>query len=528
MKSKRNILYGSCLCLCLAVVASLCGCSEDTGALGVTSSNDALKTSVKICDVYSRTVRLDSIQARSTFTYLGSIYDPETKGKLVGNCLTQLSVMEDMDYFPPRSSITSRDEAGNPCCDTVFLQFSFDRYYGDVNTPIKLAIYPLDMKNPLCEDSTYYIDTDLRKFIRPGYENAPIATKVFTAWDRVYGSDPSNSSSSNYPSIRIPLPLSEGNYIMNKYWEYLEDNKGLDDDKHVNHNFDDSHHFIRNVLPGYYAEVTNGEGVIVRVFVDALYLIYKARLEEDGKSEDGDEPEEGSEPEEVSAYSVFAGTPEVVQGCQFTQSDADDLLDDDVTWLKTPAGLCTEVELPIDDIYDKEHARDSISRVELMFTRYNKEQTGNQFDIPSRLLLVRKGEVKQFFKDGKLPNSTTSFITSFQSAYNTYSFTNIAQLITYLHRERETAVMAYVKEKLNIENPTEEQLEDVRREWTLQNPDWNKCCVVPVEVSTNTSTNAVTSVKHELDLTSAKLVKGTKENPIRIQVYYTRVASVSN
>lgn len=517
VKRKKNIVCGFCVLVLSALLIMLNACSEDTGTLGISSSNDALKTSMKVCSVYSKTVKLDSIQARSTFTYVGSIYDPETKGKLTGNCLTQLSVMEGMDYFPHPDSITSLDKSGRPCCDTVFLQFNFDRYYGDVNTPIKLAVYPLDMKRPLCEDSIYYIDTDLRKFIRPGYEDKPIATKVFTAWDRIYGTDPSNSTSSSYPSIRVPLPLSEGNNIMEKYWEYLKDNKGLDVEEHVNRNFDDSYHFIRNVLPGYYAEVINGEGVIVRVFVDALYLIYKARMQNEGKVE------------EMSAYSVFAGTPEVVQGCRFTQSDANEMVkDEEVTWLKTPAGLCTEVELPIDEIYDEEHSKDSISRVELMFTRYNKEQTGNQFDIPQRLLLVRKAEVKNFFREGKLPNSVTSFLAAFQSAYNTYSFSNIAQLITYLHQERETAVALYVKNTLGIENPTEAQLKDVREEWTRQNPDWNKCCVVPVEVSTNTSTNAVTSVKHELDLTSAKLVRGTQQNPIRIQVYYTRVASASD
>lgn len=510
--SKTGILKGFCIFVLIAALAA--SCTDDTGSIGIPPSNETLETDMAVWNVYSRSVRIDSMQARSTASYLGSIYDPETNGRLTANFITQLAVMEDMKYFPPADSITSRDAEGRPCCDSVMLQFNFDSYYGDINTPMKLAVYPLDMHKPLGADSTYYTNTDLRKYIRPGYENRPIATKVFTAWDRVHGSDPSNSSSGNYPSIRIPMPLSEGNYIMDKYWEYVEANKGLAQDKHVNHDFDDSYHFIRNVMPGYYAEIINGDGVMVRVFVDALYLIYNARTMTDGVVE------------ELPSYTVFAGTPEVVQSCQFLQSDVDELLDDEsCTWLKTPVGICTEVILPVDEIFSGSHRNDSISRIELMMTRYSKEQTGSQIGIPKNLLMVRKADVSKFFKENRTPDGTTSYLTSFISGYNTYTFPNISQMVTFMYKERENEVKAYIKDTLQIENPTEAQIEEQTHEWVKRNPDWNKCCLVPVETATNTSTGAITSVTHDLSLTSARLVKGTESAPIRIQVYYTRVSS---
>lgn len=510
----KNILGRVCSFVVAVSAIFMTSCSEDTGSIGIPPSNETLATSVAVWNVYTRSIQLDSIKANSTSSYLGSIYDPETNGRLTSNFVTQFALMEDMQYFPPMDSITSRDSEGKPCCDSVMLQLNFDSYYGDVNTPLKLAIYPLDINKPLREDSIYYTNTDLSQYIRPGYENKPIATKVFTAWDRIHGSNPSDNSSGKYPSIRVPLPLSEGNHIMAKYWEYMEANMGLSYDQHVNHDFDDSYHFIRNVLPGYYAEVINGEGVMVRVFVDALYLIYKARVLND------------SIVEEVPSYTVFAGTPEVIQSCQFSQSDVEELVEDQsCTWLKTPTGICTEVTLPIDDIFSGEHKNDSISRIELSFTRYNKEQTGDQFGIPSNLLLVRKSDVNSFFNKRKTPDEVSSFLTSFQSNYNTYTFANISQLATFIYKDRANAVSAYIKEVLKIDNPTEEQIAEETHEWTKRNPDWNKCCVVPVEISTNTSTGTVTSVSHDLSLTSARLVKGTEDNPIRIQVFYTRVSS---
>lgn len=503
----------------MAMVAmAMASCTEDTGSIGIPPANETLESSTAMLNVYSRSMKIDSIQARSAASYLGAIYDPETNGRLTSNFVTQFAILEDVKPFPPMDSITSRDAQGNPCCDSVMLQLNFDSYFGDVNAPLKLAIYPLDKANPLREDSTYYTSTDLRKYIRPGYENKPIATKVFTAWDRIHGSDPSNSSSGSYPSIRVPMPVSEGNMIMDMYRKYLEDNKGLSEEDHVNHDFDDSHHFIRNVLPGYYAEIVNGEGVMVRVFVDALYLMYEARVLND------------TVVEEVPSYTVFAGTPEVIQSCQFSQTDVNDLVEDEsCTWIKSPVGICTEITLPIDEMFANGHEKDSISRVELMMTRYNDDvsgvQSADRFGIPQTLLLVRKAELNSFFKENKTPDECTSYVASFSSTYNTYTFTNIGQMATFLHKERETAVLKYIKDVLDIENPTAEMIAEQTREWTKSNPDWNKCCLVPVEITTNTSTGTVTSVSHELALAGARLVRGTEENPIRVQVYYTRVVS---
>ncbi len=524
LKKRQNIVRQISFVFMAMVAIMMSSCTEDTGTIGIPPSNETLESSTDVFEVFSRSIKIDSIQSRSAASYLGALYDPETNGLLTSNFISQFAIMEDVTPFPPIGDITTRDALGNPCCDSVLLQFNFDTYFGDVNAPLKMAIYPLDITKPLCEDSTYYTTTDLRKFIRPGYENAPIATKVFTAWDRIHGSDPSNSSSNNYPSIRIPIPVSEGNKIMDMYRQYLADNQGLSADNHVNRNFDDSYHFIRNVLPGYYAEIINGEGVIVRVFVDALYLMYNAYTRN----------EDGSVKEEVQSYSVFAGTPEVIQSCQFSQTDVDELLaDESCTWIKSPIGICTELALPIDEIFANGHEKDSISHIELLMTRYNRgsvgEQSGEYFSIPENLLLIRKAEIKSFFNENRTPDERTSYLTSFSSDYNVYKFSNIGQMATFMHKEREAAVLKHIKEvmKLKVEAIDENLIREVTRDWTLANPDWNKCCLVPVETTTNTSSGIVTSVTHSLSLSSARLVRGTEDNPIRVQVYYTRVAGAN-
>jgi hypothetical protein len=202
------------------------------------------------------------------------------------------------------------------------------------------------------------------------------------------------------------------------------------------------------------------------------------------------------------------------------------LIDDQsCTWLKTPSGICTEVELPIDDIFSGRHKNDSISRVMLTLSRYNDDQNVNQFGIPQNLLLLRKDDVKNFFKENRLPDEKTSYIASYQTGENVYAFQNLSQIVIYIYKDRQNAVNVYIKDVLKKDNPTPEEIEDATYKWTEENPNWNKCYVIPISATTNTSSGIVTGVSHDLSMTSARLVKGTKENPIRVQVFYTRVAS---
>ena len=66
------------------------------------------------------------------------------------------------------------------------------------------------------------------------------------------------------------------------------------------------------------------------------------------------------------------------------------------------------------------------------------------------------------------------------------------------------------------------------RKWNLleRNANWNKFCLVPVETNTDTSTGRITSLNHDLSVSSARLVRGTgeKNNPIQMQIYYSRTA----
>ena len=202
----------------------------------------------------------------------------------------------------------------------------------------------------------------------------------------------------------------------------------------------------------------------------------------------------------------FAATPEVLQNTYVENEGLSEWLDNnnECTYLKTPAGVFTEMTLPIDEIYEG-HDNDSISQTQFTLYRYNTEaDLAAAFDIPQTLLLVRKQDMYLFFEEGRVPDNKTSFITSFNSSYNTYTFSNISNLIAYCRREKRTEA---AKAGLTPEA------------WAQDHEDWNKVVLIPVETNEDNSNNIV-SVTHDMGVGSTRLVGGINDRT-RLQVIYS-------
>lgn len=104
------------------------------------------------------------------------------------------------------------------------------------------------------------------------------------------------------------------------------------------------------------------------------------------------------------------------------------------------------------------------------------------------------------------------FLSQYSSSNNTYTFTNIAPLITYCIEERKREIIA------SGGNPNKE--EDWKK-WESENPDWNKVVLIPVKVESN-SNNEVVAISNSLDMESAALKGGTNEkNKLKMQIFYT-------
>ena len=474
--------------LALTIMAS---CDDNTSNLGIYSEADGITNSTGIYQLTTRSVKMDSVVANSTISYIGNITDPETGADITADFAAQFYTFENYEF--PAKELMIGDSAGIARrgivqCDSCEVRLYFDNYYGDSDNPMKLEVYELssDADKILSEDSVYYTDVNLTKFLPAGAK--PIASRIFTPRD--YNMSGTTLSSSTYDSnIRVMLPVSVGQKIMDAYFKAPS-------------NFKDSYHFIRNVFPGLYFKTTNGHGTMLSVYVGTLNLYYRY----------GDVLYEDTV---YNGLTRFAATPEVIQSTHFTNEDVDSLMaDSNCTYLKTPAGICTEMTLPVDEIFSNQHATDSISLASVTLTRYNKPQDGYQLGTPSELLMVRKKEKHSFFINHQVADNRTSYTTTFESTYNTYTFSNICRLISYCKHEKMEELR-----KINDERKENGLSDMTEEEWMTANPDWNKVMLIPVVTSTNSS-GAQVSVTHDLNLNSIRLVGGTTK--INMQVVYSK------
>ena len=199
----------------------------------------------------------------------------------------------------------------------------------------------------------------------------------------------------------------------------------------------------------------------------------------------------------VSGISTFSSTKEVLQVNRFNNSNLEKLVNDNsCTYIKTPAGIFTEVELPINDIVE---STDTLNSVRITFTRYNSDNTDKyKYATPLQLLMVRKSEMYKFFTDNKLYDNITSYVASYNISNNKYMYYNIARLINYCAEEYRKGT-------------------DEDANWEVNNPDWNKVVLIPITINSDESTGSVVSISHCHDLTSARLVGG-ESSPITISI----------
>ena len=169
--------------------------------------------------------------------------------------------------------------------------------------------------------------------------------------------------------------------------------------------------------------------------------------------------------------------------------------DNTCTYLKTPAGIFTEVTLPISDIMEG-HENDTLASAQISFERYNSVEEDNALEPPFYLVMLPKAQLFSFFEEKNLPDDKTTFLGTLNETYNYYSFGNISTLITSLWENRENA-----------------------------GEDWNKVVLVPVERNSgNDSSGTTTKISNLMSLSSTRLVGGSANThkPITISVIYSK------
>ena len=453
-------------------------CDDNTVSVGssIVPSQDIVTAQTKTFHATSRTIMAnDSILANTNEVYLGRYTDEESGTIFTSGFITQFGCNE--DYGFPEDGVI-----GDSATYTK-LRLYFEDYYGDSLNAMQCEVYELDYT--LEEGTPYYTNLTPEEFYNPDAE--PLAKKTYNAVD--YSVHDTLLNSDNYSRhIEITLPNHIGNKFISKYYE--KDSEG----NHIGKKyFANSEVFIKDVFKGIYVKCTQGDGTVLRIYRTRLDIGFKRLIKNSA-----------GELDSIQALSApFYSGKEVLQVNNFNNDDLSPLAGEQQhTYLKTPAGLYTEVTLPIADIVE---SCDTINSAKITFTRYNEDQ-GDTRKPHTSLLMVRKSDMYKFFLKNKLADSNTSFLTSFAPSTNEYTFTNIANLVKACYKEYSEGIES---------DP----------DWEEKNPDWNKVVLIPVSATIQsnkdsaTGRDVVTIVKiaHDISISSVRLRGGTEyEIPIEV------------
>lgn len=469
--------------LTVLVIAALtfAACDDTTEGIGgsITNKIDNINISDSAFNVTTKSIVAGAVLSRNNTGLIGKMKDPETGNYVKGDYMTQLGVL-------PTFSVDTLDikkaNNGSIEADSCYLLVSYNASYGDTIAPMKVTAY--EMTEPMREDQEYYSNYDAFK---NGWvnENNP-------HWSSNYNL----SNTSDVKNFKIYLNKeykkdgktykNYGSYILQTYAEHP---------KYFKTNFK----FLHNVCPGFYIKNVGGTGNMAKIWNTELIFYWKKTI----KAKDGVTDSTGI------GYNRFDGTEEVLQ-LNKIENDTENLKklasQEDWTYLKSPAGIFTEVTLPIDDIM-KGHEKDTLNTATISFPRLNNENEDNPYNFatPSTILMVQKDSLQSFFEKSKLADSRTSYTASYSSTgsyKNAYTFQNIANLVSAMY-----------KNKGKGEN-------------------WNKVVLVPVNVITTTQgyTTVISKINHDMSLASTRLKRGVittdsngkETSPIQIKVIYSK------
>lgn len=480
--------------LTVLVIAALtfAACDDTTEGIGgsITNKIDNINISNSAFNVTTKSIVADSVLSRNNTGLIGKMKDPETGNYVKGDYMTQLSVLptfsvDTLDYIKQANN-------GSIEADSCYLLVSYNASYGDTIAPMKVTAY--EMTRPMSENKEYYSNYDAFK---EGW-----VSENNQHWSSNYNL----SNTSDVKNFKIYLNKkytkdgktykNYGSYIMQTYAEHPE-------------YFKTNYKFLHNVCPGFYIKNVGGTGNMAKIWNTELifYWTRKKTINKDSTA--------------VSiGYNRFDGTEEVLQ-LNKIENDTENLKklaskdQEKCTYLKSPAGIFTEVTLPIEDIM-KGHEKDTLNTATISFPRLNNENEDNPYNFatPSTILMVQKDSLQSFFEKSKLADSRTSYTASYSSTgtyKNAYTFQNIANLVSAMY-----------KNKGKGEN-------------------WNKVVLVPVNVITTTQgyTTVISKINHDMSLASTRLIVGTDDpnkdyttdektgkkvasGPIRIKVIYSK------
>ena len=463
-------------------------CTENTDTIGTTLT-DTERTYSETAVTYpvtSKSVKSVNVFSRGRNGYLGQAKDLETDCYLTCNYMTQMRTIG-KHQFPDVMSVNINPAKYDPSierwkqveADSCWLELYILSSVGDSLTPMKVSVR--EMSEPYEEGVTYYVDFDPEalNMIRTG-KGAVNSYMTYTTSNHVFSdAERAKTNFANYISIGLNDSIYDkndptvkynnyGTYLMRKFY-----------DPATYDNFLNQYKFTHNICPGFYIKHAGGIGNIATIYAARLVVAYVGVVHEQ------------------PLYSAFGGTEEVIQKSSLSQSDTElqDLIDNNTcTYIKSPAGIWTELELPVEEIMNG-HENDTLNTARIFIPRLNNEHMNDYaFKVPQTLLMIPTDSISDFFDNQKVANFRNTYLASYASKTNGYTFNNISILISNLYRKKQAGNVS---------------------------ANWNRVTLIPVETTystvSSTASQVLTKVTHDMSMSSTRLIK----DGLKVSVIYS-------
>lgn len=458
--------------LLLLFLIALVGCNENNSISAGASTlpeNDIRVMS----DTFGVTSQLDSCIAISLTPDSFLLGECVTHfGTLKADILTQLACPEGFKY-PNETAVV----------DSVCLYLYYNNWYGDGKSPLGIAVYEMD-QNTLKDNLLYQSNIQLSDYcsLNPVtyISNQSNIIIPATPVDSSY----SSQSESYVPTIRIKL----SNEFAQRFFRI----KDFSSQKAFN-----------ELFKGLYICTDFGGSNVLYVTDITMTVFYHFTMQRPGMNDTI-----------INDTRAFYANEEVRQVNRYSYPNRQSILThysqvSDTNYIVSPANIYTELSVRIDSIYerinqqigDTSEYRVYVNKADLNIdVLYSDSATGrprDRWDTPaSHMMLIQKEEIKTFFSKNEMPSDSVAIIAALTATSDTLG--NINYKYTY---DLSKLLTRQIRNKVQTE--------------------YLNFVLVPVAVTSNTSTGSIQSVK-PLQTISATLIRSAnnQETPMDIEMVY--------
>ncbi|MGL4992865.1 MAG: DUF4270 domain-containing protein [Bacteroidales bacterium] len=391
----------SFLTLIALLALSFSSCDDTLTEVGGSLQPDKDKVEVFTDTFYveAATVKVDSIYLRTTYGTLGS-YSDQSYGSLSADYAAQ--------FYCPKGLLAY--EPLDDRVDSVVMRLYIGASIGDTLAPMQVSVYEIDRDL----QPNYYTNAKPSDFTTRSNLLGQTGYSIYNP------SIPDSIREDDSFSPSIDVKFSQ-EFVDRFYSEY----------KNNRSTFDDLESF-QKFFKGTYVEHTFGTGALTTVSRTEIQFHYKYVNEY--------EDDEGEMVKDtLSAISSLAVTNEVLQVNNITSNGTEELLDPanniKNSYIKSPAGLFSEVTIPVGEMLSKTEGA-QINSLKLSFGVSAPASVSEVLTPPTYIMLIPKENLVEFFEKGMLPNDTTAtFVGSYSSSTYTYSFNNLSKMIEYFRKQ---------------------------------------------------------------------------------------------